>query len=70
MPEKQGYQSPLIDDRLVPAGKACVYALECISAKTGACNHRGVDQKENFSCAFARGFNIIYRNEFNKSGRS
>jgi hypothetical protein len=64
MPEKQ-YKSPLVGQRLlVPAAQDCPYKSECVSAKRGACNHKGTKQLVDFSCAFARGFNIIYRNEF------
>ena len=45
---------------LIPAGTECPFKDEC---NDSLCKHQGVWHTVNFSCAFARGFDLIHRKE-------
>lgn len=45
---------------LIPAGTECPFKDECNSS---LCKHQGVWHTVNFSCAFARGFDLIHRKD-------
>lgn len=44
---------------LVPAGTDCPFRGHCGIAQAGACKHQGKDHTCDFSCAMARGFDLI-----------
>jgi len=54
--------SELVNGR-IPAHQECPYRAECPVAKAGDCHHRGVDHDCAFSCALARLFKIVKRDE-------
>ena len=53
--------SKLINGR-IPEGTECPFKEQCEFAQNKKCYHRGKDHKCDFSCATARAFDIIERN--------
>ena len=53
---------PLVNGA-VPANTDCPYKNRCELAQSDSCNHTGVNHAVPFSCAVARGFEIILRNK-------
>lgn len=52
----------IIDGRIPPRTE-CPYRSECPIASAGECRHRGIDHDVYFSCATARLFEIVKRDE-------
>ncbi|QRE00190.1 hypothetical protein [Burkholderia phage BCSR5] len=52
----------MIDGRIRPRTE-CPYRAKCEIAQDGACHHLGVKHLQAFSCATARGFALVERNE-------
>ncbi len=50
----------LINGR-IPAKEECPYKSRCPIEKAGACKHQGVNHPVAFSCAMARGYELIDR---------
>jgi len=44
---------------LILKGDECPFKEHCGIAQMGSCHHKGVDHPCDFSCASARGFNMI-----------
>lgn len=47
----------------IPAHTVCPFRERCEIAQGGACNHLGQKHNVAFSCAAARGFDLIRRNK-------
>ena len=43
----------------IPAYTACPWAQRCELKQSNACHHRGIEHAVPFSCAVARGFELI-----------
>lgn len=52
----------LVDGK-IPANTVCPFRAKCEIAQNDACKHNGVNHTVPFSCAAARGFEIIIRNK-------
>lgn len=46
----------------IPANTICPFRSECEIAEGGACNHQGIRHNVTFSCASARGFELVRKN--------
>lgn len=53
----------------IPAGEACPWAQTCRIALAGQCYHKGVKHEVAFSCALARGFDLVERNDAARAAR-
>jgi hypothetical protein len=62
------YTSPLTNGS-IPARNICPYREKCPIAQAGGCNHKGEKHKTAFSCAAARGFDIVDRGIYERSIR-
>lgn len=51
----------------IPPKTVCPFKNKCELAKEEKCFHRGLDHEHDFSCAIARGFEIV--NQFQTSGQ-
>lgn len=49
----------MLVDGKIPANTKCPYAAICSIKAEGACRHLGIAHTVPFSCAVARGFQII-----------
>jgi hypothetical protein len=43
----------------IPQGQDCPFASECSFKAFGTCGHKGVNHPCDYSCATARGFDMI-----------
>lgn len=50
----------LVDGK-IPANTACPYRVDCPSAQSFTCGHKGGDHPVPFSCGYARLFEIYNR---------
>ena len=53
-------RSLLVDGR-IPARTECPFAAQCTFNQNNECRHNGADHAVPFSCATARGFDLIQR---------
>lgn len=63
--------SKLVDGK-IPAFTSCPFEGQCPVKQEGSCHHQGAQHEVAFSCAAARGFDIIekyWNEESNESGR-
>lgn len=51
-------ESKLVDGR-IPAYTECPFREKCEIAQANRCNHLGVFHKSEYSCATARGFDLL-----------
>jgi hypothetical protein len=56
----------LIDGR-IPAYQECPFRKNCEIATAGNCYHKGIEHNVEFSCAAARGFELI--NSYKKESK-
>jgi hypothetical protein len=48
-----------LKDGKIPAHTICPFRVICSTAKKGMCNHKSQDAEQDFSCASARGYQLI-----------
>ncbi len=48
-----------LKDGRIPANTVCPFKDSCGIAQSNLCNHRGTDHRVAFSCATARGFDML-----------
>jgi len=58
-----------LKDGMIPAHTECPFERTCPISRTnrGHCKHEGENHPTEFSCASARGFDILHRDEDFKS---
>jgi len=49
----------MLVDGLIPANTECPFTSECTFKQAGVCKHLGVAHSIPFSCASARGFDLM-----------
>jgi hypothetical protein len=49
----------LNEDGCIPARTPCPFRHRCEFAQVGMCHHKGEEHAVQFSCAVARGFDLI-----------
>lgn len=50
----------------IPVATICPFKEQCTIAQDDNCHHKGQDHPGEFSCALARGFDMIARKDANK----
>jgi hypothetical protein len=53
-------------DGLIPAGQECPWKKQCRFAHLEMCHHRGTQHEVPFSCALARGFDLVDQKQPNR----
>lgn len=43
----------------IPQGTECPFRIKCEIAQANQCHHHGVEHSIDFSCAVARGFDLL-----------
>ena len=51
-----------LEEGRIPPHTGCPFREQCSVAERGQCYHKGVDHECAYSCAIARGFDLIERN--------
>jgi hypothetical protein len=50
----------------IPEHTDCPFKSKCSFAASGKCHHEGINHGVEFSCATARGFDLIERNKLER----